>query len=82
MPEAGPVTIFVPQLVISYGNGVLLPNAIAGAVSVRPHAAGSAAGLTGFVQMALGAASTQVRRAVARRRGDGDADGVDDGRPK
>ncbi len=60
MPEAGPATIFVPQLVISYGNGVLLPNAIAGAVSVRPHAAGSAAGLTGFVQMALGAASTQV----------------------
>ncbi len=59
VPEAGPVTIFVPQLVISYGNGVLLPNAIAGAVSVRPHAAGSAAGLTGFVQMALGAAATQ-----------------------
>ena len=60
VPEAGPVTIFVPQLVISYGNGLLLPNAIAGAVSVRPHAAGSAAGLAGFVQMALGAASTQV----------------------
>ena len=59
VPEAGPVTIFVPQLVISYGNGVLLPNAIAGAVSVRPHAAGSAAGITGFAQMALGAASTQ-----------------------
>jgi len=59
VPEAGPVTIFLPQLVISYGNGLLLPNAIAGAVSVRPHAAGAAAGLTGFVQMALGAASTQ-----------------------
>ena len=60
VPEAGPVTIFAPQLVISYGNGMLLPNAIAGAVSVRPHAAGSAAGLTGFVQMALGAASAQI----------------------
>jgi len=60
MPEAGPVTIFVPQLVISYGNGLLLPNAIAGAVSVRPHAAGAAAGLAGFVQMALGAASAQA----------------------
>jgi DHA1 family bicyclomycin/chloramphenicol resistance-like MFS transporter len=59
VPEAGPLTIFLPQLVISYGNGMLLPNAIAGAVSVRPHAAGAAAGLTGFVQMALGAASAQ-----------------------
>ncbi len=59
MPEAGPVTVFAPQLLISYGNGLLLPNAIAGAVSVRPQAAGSAAGLTGFVQMALGAAATQ-----------------------
>jgi DHA1 family bicyclomycin/chloramphenicol resistance-like MFS transporter len=60
VPEAGPMTIFIPQLVISYGNGLLLPNAIAGAVSVRLHAAGAAAGLAGFVQMALGAASAQA----------------------
>jgi len=56
----GPVIIFVPQLVISYGNGLLLPNAIAGAVSVRPQAAGSASGMAGFTQMAIGAAATQV----------------------
>ena len=37
-----------------------VPNAIAGAVSVRPQAAGSAAGLTGFAQMAAGAAATQA----------------------
>ena len=60
MPEAGPAIIFLPQLVISYGNGLLLPNAIAGAVSVRPQAAGTASGMTGFTQMAVGAASTQV----------------------
>jgi DHA1 family bicyclomycin/chloramphenicol resistance-like MFS transporter len=30
------------------------------AVSIRPQAAGTAAGLTGFTQMATGAASTQV----------------------
>jgi len=60
MPEAGPAIIFLPQLVISYGNGLLLPNAIAGAVSVRPQAAGTASGMTGFAQMAVGAASTQV----------------------
>ena len=58
--EAGPAIIFLPQLLISYGNGLLLPNAIAGAVSIRPQAAGTASGLTGFVQMATGAASTQI----------------------
>ncbi|MGA2565751.1 MAG: multidrug effflux MFS transporter [Pseudolabrys sp.] len=60
MPGAGPAIIFLPQMVISYGNGLLLPNAIAGAISIRPHAAGAASGMTGFVQMAVGAASTQV----------------------
>jgi DHA1 family bicyclomycin/chloramphenicol resistance-like MFS transporter len=60
MPEAGPAIIFLPQLVISYGNGLLLPNAIAGAISVRPQAAGAAAGMTGFTQMAVGAAATQI----------------------
>ena len=59
-PDAGPAIIFLPQLVISYGNGLLLPNCIAGAVSVRPQAAGTASGMTGFTQMAVGAASTQV----------------------
>ena len=60
VPEAGPAIIFLPQLVISYGNGLLLPNSIAGAVSIRPQAAGTASGMTGFVQMSIGAASTQV----------------------
>ena len=60
LPEAGPAIIFLPQLVISYGNGLLLPNAIAGAISVRPQAAGAASGMTGFTQMAVGAASTQL----------------------
>ena len=60
LPGAGPAIIFLPQLVTAYGNGLLLPNAIAGAVSVRPQAAGAAAGMTGFTQMAIGAASTQV----------------------
>ena len=60
LPDAGPAIIFLPQLVISFGNGLLLPNAIAGAVSVRPQAAGTASGMTGFTQMALGAAATQA----------------------
>jgi len=60
MPGGGPAIVFLPQFIISYGNGLLLPNAIAGAVSVRPQAAGTAAGMTGFAQMAIGAAATQV----------------------
>jgi MFS transporter, DHA1 family, multidrug resistance protein len=59
-PGGGPAIIFLPQFLLSYGNGVLLPNAIAGAVSVRPRAAGTAAGMAGFMQMATGAASTQI----------------------
>jgi DHA1 family bicyclomycin/chloramphenicol resistance-like MFS transporter len=58
--SAGPAIVFLPQTVMSIGSGLVLPNAIAGAVSVRPHAAGTAAGLTGFAQMALGAVLTQV----------------------
>jgi DHA1 family bicyclomycin/chloramphenicol resistance-like MFS transporter len=59
VPDGGPGIVFLPQLVISLGNGMLLPNAIAGAVSVRPRAAGSASGITGFTQMAIGAAAAQ-----------------------
>ena len=52
--------LFVPHIIIGFGNGLLLPNAIAGAVSVRPQAAGTAAGITGFIQMGLGAAAAQT----------------------
>ena len=55
----GPIIVFGPQLIVNFGNGLLLPGAIAGAVSVRPQAAGAAAGITGFSQMALGAALAQ-----------------------
>ncbi|MEX2033727.1 MAG: multidrug effflux MFS transporter, partial [Xanthobacteraceae bacterium] len=55
----GPAIVFMPQMIVSRGNGLLLPGAIAGAGSVRPQAAGTAAGITGFVQMAVGAALAQ-----------------------
>ena len=59
-PQWGPAGVFLPQMMISFGNGLLLPNAIAGAVSVRPQGAGTASGITGCVQMGLGAAVTQL----------------------
>jgi len=55
----GPVIVFGPQLIVNFGNGLLLPGAISGGVSVRAQAAGTAAGIIGFTQMALGAAITQ-----------------------
>jgi DHA1 family bicyclomycin/chloramphenicol resistance-like MFS transporter len=60
LPLGGPATIFVTQFLVSCGNGVLLPNAIAGAVSVRPQAAGTASGLIGCAQMAAGALAAQA----------------------
>jgi DHA1 family bicyclomycin/chloramphenicol resistance-like MFS transporter len=59
-PLGGPATIFPTQLLVSFGNGVMLPNAIAGAVSVRPQAAGTASGLAGCAQMAVGAFAAQA----------------------
>jgi DHA1 family bicyclomycin/chloramphenicol resistance-like MFS transporter len=56
----GPAIIFIPQLVLGFGNGVMLPNAIAGAVSIRPQAAGTASGLLGCIQMTIGAAFVQL----------------------
>lgn len=58
--SAGPAVIFVPQLLMSFANGLMLPNIVAGAVSVRPEAAGSAAGIAGFLQMGLSAGMAQL----------------------
>jgi DHA1 family bicyclomycin/chloramphenicol resistance-like MFS transporter len=59
-PQGGPWVIFAPQMIIGFASGFMLPNAISGAVSVRPQAAGAAAGITGFMQMGLGAATSQL----------------------
>jgi MFS transporter, DHA1 family, multidrug resistance protein len=53
-------TIFLPQIVIGFGNGLLLPTAIAGAVSIRPQVAGTASGVTGFIQMGIAAVAAQL----------------------
>ncbi|MCF3933153.1 multidrug effflux MFS transporter [Acuticoccus sp. M5D2P5] len=50
-----PLSLFAPMLIVGIGNGFALPNAVAGAVSVRPHLAGTASGLAGAFQIGSGA---------------------------
>jgi DHA1 family bicyclomycin/chloramphenicol resistance-like MFS transporter len=60
-----PLAFFGPMLFLSVGNGLTLPSSIAGAVSVRPDLAGAAAGLTGSLQVGLGAVMTVVVGALS-----------------
>ncbi len=53
---ATPLTFFGSIMFVGVGNGLLLPSANAGLVSVRPHLAGSASGLGGALTIGAGAA--------------------------
>lgn len=55
-----PLAIFGPMSVIAISNGLTIPSATAGAISVRPDIPGTGAGLTGFLQVGVGAISTFV----------------------
>ena len=55
-----PATLFLPVSLAMIGNGLAMPNAQAGAISVFPHRAGTASGFSGFAQMTVAAAATQV----------------------
>ena len=55
-----PVTLFATLTIVSIGHAFSIPNGIAGAVSVDPTRAGSASGLTGFMQMTLGSIASYV----------------------
>ena len=50
-----PLSLFGPVAVVGVGNGLTLPSANAGIVSVRPQLAGSASGLGGALQIGGGA---------------------------
>ncbi|MDN2567664.1 multidrug effflux MFS transporter [Aquibium sp. A9E412] len=50
------LALFGPTFFVGVGNGMTLPNANAGIVSVRPHLSGSASGLGGALQIGGGAA--------------------------
>lgn len=54
------LVFFVPMSAVAIGNGMTQPNAIAGALSVRPQLAGTASALVGASQMGFGALMTFV----------------------
>jgi Bcr/CflA subfamily drug resistance transporter len=55
-----PVLFFGAAVFVGLGNGITMPSSNAGAMSVKPDLAGSAAGLTGSLTVGLGAALTAV----------------------
>jgi len=48
-------SLFLPMFLLGLGNGVCLPSALSGAVSVRPELTGAASGLTASLQVGTGA---------------------------
>ncbi len=55
-----PATFFSSTIFVGLGNGITMPSSKAGAMSVRPGLAGSAAGLIGALTVAAGAILTTV----------------------
>lgn len=55
-----PLSLFGPGMLLGYCQGLALPNSQAGVVNHAPQAAGAASGLSGFLQMMIGAAFAQT----------------------
>ena len=50
----GPLSFFAPMFLVGLGQGLIVPNAAAGIVSVNPRLAGSASGLGATIQVMIG----------------------------
>ena len=59
-----PGSLFVPMLICTLGNGLVMPNGITAAISLDPRVIGAAAGLAGFLQMSFAATTSQIVGAV------------------
>ena len=59
-----PAAFFGFMVFVGVGNGLVLPNATAGLLSVRPHLAGTASGLGGAIMIGGGAALSGVAGAL------------------
>jgi MFS transporter, DHA1 family, multidrug resistance protein len=54
-----PSWLFGTQMLVMFANAFVMSNSAAGAISVRPEAAGTASGAMGFLQMGIGALLSQ-----------------------
>jgi MFS transporter, DHA1 family, multidrug resistance protein len=54
-----PSWLFGTQMIVMFANAFVMSNSSAGAISVRPEAAGTASGAMGFLQMGVGALLSQ-----------------------
>ena len=64
---AHPLALFGLTVFVGLGNGLTLPMANAGALSVRPALAGTAAGLSGALSMTVGALLSALTAVVVER---------------
>ena len=56
--QFSPAVLFLPTILLTFGNGLTIPVTMSAAVGVDPRLAGTASGLVGFVQMGVGAAAS------------------------
>jgi DHA1 family bicyclomycin/chloramphenicol resistance-like MFS transporter len=54
-----PAWLFGTQMIVMFANAFVMSNSAAGAISVRPEAAGTASGTMGFLQMGMGSFLSQ-----------------------
>src|SRR2546430_6947339 len=54
-----PSWLFGTQMIVMVANAFVMSNSAAGAISIRPEAAGTASGAMGFLQMGIGALVSQ-----------------------
>src|SRR3569833_629024 len=55
-----PVVLFCTQMLVMFAHAAVMSNSAAGALSIRPSAAGTASGAMGFLQMGSGALTSQL----------------------
>jgi DHA1 family bicyclomycin/chloramphenicol resistance-like MFS transporter len=58
--QVSPLALFLPGFFVTFGQGIAMPNAQAGAIRIVPRLTGTAAGVAVFCQMALGALAAQA----------------------
>ena len=54
-----PSWLFITHMLIMFANAFVMSNSAAGALSIRPSAAGTASGAMGFLQMGFGSLCSQ-----------------------